>query len=220
MPILPGLDDRHALQMNGEQQRVDAPGARRHDGHLQAALAGGEKGAGILEVIAFHMAGQHAAVRHGQAVAGLDHTDGVVRHDGELDELDLVLPGPQGHVQAGGQRVGLQAGFAVQRHDAAGRQLPVAAEQHEFLGHGADGIVRHDDEAEQAQRTFVQNQREQRRGGKNREPGVVGREEQGVHAKHWSEEAFTLALPTSGTHKDAYVAFSEPPKRNPGTRPG
>jgi len=78
----------------------------------------------------------------------------------ELDQVRAELPRPQAHVQSRRERVGLVAGLAVQRDDAAVGKVPVSAEQHEFLGDDADAVVGHHDHAEEPQHRLVAQQQQ------------------------------------------------------------
>jgi hypothetical protein len=54
-------------------------------------------------------------------------------------------------MQPGRQRVGLVAGFAVQRDDPARGEAPIRAEQYEFFRHDPNAVVRHHDDAKEPQ---------------------------------------------------------------------
>jgi len=136
-------------ELHGEQQRVDAVRAGRHDLHLRTTLAAAfEERARILEIVAVDIPCDHAPAGQRLAVACLDDADLALRDGRELDQFDRVLPRPQAHVQARRQRVGLVAGFAFERNDLPVGQVAVAAEDHEFLRHRADAVVGNDDDAE------------------------------------------------------------------------
>ncbi len=111
-----------------EERRVDAIGARRDDAHLAAALAAAaQERAGVLEAVALDLAAEDLVGRHRRAVRGDDEGDFSRGDDDERDALHLVEPVPEAEVPARGEEVGLEAGFAVQGDDPAGRQRATEA---------------------------------------------------------------------------------------------
>lgn len=142
-----------------EQLGVDAvvPGRDDHDlGSTLAAVL--EESARILEHVAVDGTRQHTATGDRAAVDGLDGHDGAGGHDGERLEHDVVLPGPVEEVQAGRERVGLDAGFAVQGDDLAVGQRLIRAVEHELLVHDAELAFGDDDHAEESEGQLVAGQ--------------------------------------------------------------
>ena len=106
-----------------EQRGVDAVRARGQDAELAALLAArGEEAPGALEVVAADHAAQDAAGRYGRAVVGHHQRDLTGRHHDQRRPLHGVGPRPEPEVQAGGQRVRLVAGLALQGDEAAAGQ--------------------------------------------------------------------------------------------------
>jgi hypothetical protein len=154
------------VQSDVEEQCVDAVSAGRNDTHLRPALALVlQKRTRILERIARHQLCDDAAARQRFAVARLDAADLARRHRAELDQFDSILPGPEAQMQPGGQGVRLISGLAAQRDDTSGGKSAVLADDHEFLGHDADAVVRHHDDAADPQYQTIaehQDRRDQR----------------------------------------------------------
>ena len=113
---------------HGEDRGVDAVGAGGEDRELPTALTAAiEERGGVLELIAGHRLAEHALGRDRRAVGGDHARDLAGRHRDQRHPLDLVLPAPQREVPAGRQQLGLVAGLAVGRDQAAGRQIAAVA---------------------------------------------------------------------------------------------
>ncbi len=120
---------RHAidgvLADDHKQRRVDGIDAFAQDDPLPATLsttrrlAADQEGAGVLEVIARHHAGQRLARLERLAVAGIDVADLALRDGDQPNLVDTELPSPQPEVQAAAQEIGLVARLAVERDDRA-----------------------------------------------------------------------------------------------------
>jgi hypothetical protein len=95
------------------------------------------------------------------AVARLNDADVGLVDGSEGHFADLELPGPESEMDSRRQRIGLQAGLAVQRHDCAIGQSPIFAYQHPLLVDDPDLVLRDNDgPAEGTQNRLVQDQNE------------------------------------------------------------
>ena len=84
----------------------------------------------VLEVVAIHGAPEDALRRNRFTVGGKDQGDFSLRHDCDRFFDDPELPRPISEIQAGDERRGLEAGFAVERDQTSRRQRPAGEPFH------------------------------------------------------------------------------------------
>ena len=139
--IVVGLAQRQEVEVavgeDGELREVDRVGALAQDLPLRAALAAlAEEALGVAEVVRDGVRGQRLRGRQRPAVAREDVADLALGDRHQRHDVDAVLEREE-HVPAAAQHVGLEAGLALERDEAA-LHRPVPGDQ---LLDDADPVV-------------------------------------------------------------------------------